>query len=246
MTQAIWARHHVTEMGAGTPVIVLAHGFGCDQRMWRLVAPAFADDYRLVLFDYVGAGGSQRGAYSAERYGSLGGYAQDVLDICAALDLSDITLVGHSVSGMIGMLAALRAPERFARLIMIGASPRYLNDPPDYVGGFERAEIEGLLDLMERNYDDWAGFLAPLAMRNEERPELAGELIGRFQAADALIMHRFATIIFFSDNRQIVWSQPRPWAKMIGRRPLPNVRTLLRCRISWAAMQAPGVGGRSL
>jgi sigma-B regulation protein RsbQ len=203
-TQDVLLRNNVRVFGAGPRPIIFAHGFGCDQTIWRLVTPAVAGDHRVVLFDYVGAGGSQRDAYSAERYGSLDGYAQDVLDICAALDLADITFVGHSISGMVGVLAALRAPERFARLIMIGASPRYLNDPPDYVGGFEQAEIEGLLELMERNYDDWAGFMAPLAMRNDDRPELAGELMDRLQSADASIMREFAALTFFSDNRELL------------------------------------------
>ena len=132
--------------------MLFAHGFGCDQNMWRLLTPAFENDYEIILFDYVGAGKSDLQAYNAERYSTLNGYAQDVLDICAALDLKKVIFVGHSVSSVIGMLASIREPERFAQLILIGPSPRYINDPPVYVGGFERADIAGLLDIMEKNY----------------------------------------------------------------------------------------------
>jgi sigma-B regulation protein RsbQ len=169
--------------------------------MWRFVTPAFEDDYRIILFDYVGSGQSERAAYSAERYGDLEGYAQDVLDICAALDLHDVIFVGHSVSSMIGLLAANREPALFDRLIMIGPSPRYINDPPDYVGGFERADIEGLLDLMEKNYLGWANFLAPVIMKNPEHPELTGELEQSFCSTDPLTARRFAEATFFADNR---------------------------------------------
>src|ERR1041385_5538267 len=148
-------RNNVKLSGRGTQPMMFAHGFGCDQNMWRFVAPAFEDRYKIVLFDYVGAGKSDLSAYDPRRYGSLDGYAQDVLDVCEALDLHDVLFVGHSVSSMIGVLAANRAPERFSRLIMVGPSPRYINDV-GYVGGFERADIEGLLDLMERNYLGWA------------------------------------------------------------------------------------------
>jgi sigma-B regulation protein RsbQ len=202
--QDVLRRNNVSTFGAEARPIMFAHGFGCDQLIWRLVTPVVAHDHQVVLFDFVGAGNSRRDAYSITRYNGLGGYAQDVLDVCAALGLSGITFIGHSISGMIGMLAALREPQRFARMIMIGSSPRYINDLPDYIGGFERAEIEGLLDLMERNYDDWASFLAPLAMRNEDRPELAGELMDNFRANDASIMRQFAEVTFFSDNRRLL------------------------------------------
>lgn len=180
--------------------MVFAHGFGCDQNMWRFVAPAFEDDYRVVLFDYVGSGKSDLSAYDAQRYSTLDGYAQDVLDICAALDLRDVIYVGHSVSSMVGVLAANREPERFSRLIMVGPSPRYINDA-GYVGGFERADIEGLLDLMDKNYIGWANFLAPVVMKNDERPELTQELNDSFCSTDPRITRRFAETTFFSDNR---------------------------------------------
>jgi sigma-B regulation protein RsbQ len=181
--------------------MLFAHGFGCDQRMWRLVAPAFADDYRLVLFDYVGAGRSDLSAYDPARYATLDGYAQDVLDVVEALDLRDVVFVGHSVSAMVGVLAANRAPGRFSRLVLVGPSPRYLNDPPDYVGGFERADVEGLLETMDRNYLGWAGAMAPSIMGNPDRPALGEELEASFCATDPAIARRFAEATFLADNR---------------------------------------------
>ena len=188
--------------GKGTQPMLFAHGFGCDQNMWRFVTPAFEDEYRIVLFDYVGSGKSDLQAYSPERYASLEGYAQDVLDVCAELDLKDIVFVGHSVSGVVGMLASIREPERFERLILVGPSPRYINEPPAYVGGFEHADIVGLLDVMEKNYIGWANFLAPVVMKNEERPELTRELEESFCSTDPKIARLFAEATFFSDNRE--------------------------------------------
>src|ERR1043165_2174244 len=202
LNRDILSRNNVRVFGKGKQPMLFAHGFGCDQNMWRFVTPAFESDYRIVLFDYVGSGKSDIQAYDPERYGGLSGYAQDVLDICAALELKDVIFVGHSVSGVVGMLASIREPERFARLILIGPSPCYINDPPDYVGGFERADILGLLDVMEKNFIGWASFLAPVVMKNEERPELTRELGERFCSTDPKIARRFAEATFFSDNRQ--------------------------------------------
>src|ERR1044072_3410172 len=190
--------------------MLFAHGFGCDQNMWRFVTPAFEDDYRIVLFDYVGSGKSDLQAYSPERYGSLDGYTEDVLDVCAALDLQDVIFVGHSVSGMVGMLAAIRAPERFERLIRVAPSPRYINAPPDAVGGFERADIVGLLDVMEKNYIGWANFLAPVVMKNGDKPGLTDELEESFCSTDPKIARRFAEATFFSDNREDLPKVPVP------------------------------------
>jgi sigma-B regulation protein RsbQ len=187
--------------GRGAQPMLFAHGFGCDQHMWRFVAPAFEDDYRVVLFDYVGAGKSDLSAYAPDRYSTLDGYAQDVLDVIHALDLRDVILVGHSVSSMIGVLAANREPDRFARLVLIGPSPRYVNDAPQYVGGFERADIEGLLETMDRNFIGWANFLAPAVMKNPDRPELSAELTESFCSTDPVIARRFAVATFFADNR---------------------------------------------
>jgi len=201
LPESVLARNNVKVLGHGRQPILFAHGFGCDQNMWRRVAPAFARDYRVVLFDYVGSGQSDRGAWSAERYGHLGGYTQDVLDICSALDLEDVIFVGHSVSSTIGMLAAIRQPARFERLILVGPSPRYLNDPPDYTGNFERADIEALLDLMDRNYVGWASRLAPVIMKNGEHPELTRELEESFCSTDPVTARLFAEVTFFADNR---------------------------------------------
>lgn len=181
--------------------MLFAHGFGCDQNMWRFVAPGFADEYRIVLFDYVGSGKSDLGSYDAQRYSGLDGYAQDVLDIILELDLHDVIFVGHSVSSMVGVLAANRAPDRFASLVLIGPSPRYINDAPDYHGGFERTDIEGLLETMDRNFVGWANYLAPVIMKNPEKPELAGELTESFCSTDPVIARRFAEATFYADNR---------------------------------------------
>jgi sigma-B regulation protein RsbQ len=201
MHPATLRRNNVKVFGKGTQPMLFAHGFGCDQHMWRFVTPAFENDYRIVLFDYVGSGKSDLAAYDAERYASLEGYTQDVLDICYELDLHDVIFVGHSVSCMVGVLAANREPELFERLVMIGPSPRYINDAPDYVGGFERADIEGLLEMMEKNYIGWANFLAPAIMKNPDRPELTGELEASFCSTDPIIAKRFAEATFFADNR---------------------------------------------
>lgn len=204
MTQNILVRNNVRVFGKGTQPMMFAHGFGCDQNMWRFVTPAFEEDYQIVLFDYVGSGKSDLHAYDPGRYGDLNGYAQDVLDICAALELTDLIYVGHSVSSVIGMLASIQEPARFERLILIGPSPCYINDPPAYIGGFERADIEGLLDVMEKNYIGWANFLAPVVMKNQERPELTRELEESFCSTDPKIARRFAEATFFSDNRSDV------------------------------------------
>jgi sigma-B regulation protein RsbQ len=200
MKDDVLTRNNVRVSGRGTQPMLFAHGFGCDQNMWRFVAPAFEDDYRVVLFDYVGSGKSDLSAYDAERYSALDGYAQDVLDVVHALDLRNVVLVGHSVSAMVGVLAANREPERFDRLVMIGPSPRYVNDPP-YVGGFERGDIEGLLDMMEHNYIGWASFLAPATIKNPDRPELGEELTESFCSTDPVVARRFAQATFLSDNR---------------------------------------------
>lgn len=201
MSENIVLRNNVNVFGKDSQPMLLAHGFGCDQNMWRFITPAFESDYKIVLFDYVGSGKSDLKAYSQERYGSLDGYAQDVLDVCAALDLKDVIFVGHSVSSVIGMLASIREPERFARLIFVGPSPCYVNDPPAYIGGFERSDLVGLLDLMEKNYIGWANYLAPAIMKNPDRPELTRELEESFCSTDPKISRRFAEVTFFSDNR---------------------------------------------
>lgn len=210
MTQNILLRNNVKVFGKGTQPMLFAHGFGCDQNMWRFVTPEFEDEYRIVLFDYVGSGKSDLKRYSPDRYGSLDGYTQDVLDVCAALDLKEVIFVGHSVSGVVGMLAAIREPERFERLILLGPSPRYINDLPAYVGGFEQEDIVGLLNVMEKNYIGWANFLAPVVMKNPERPELTRELEESFCSTDPKIARQFAEVTFFSDNRDDLSKVPVP------------------------------------
>ena len=199
MARSVLERNNVRVTGQGQPML-FAHGFGCDQNMWRFVAPQFENDHQIVLFDYVGSGRSDLAAYDPKRYAKLDGYADDVLDVIHALDLRDIIFVGHSVSAMIGVLAANREPERFASLIMIGPSPRYINDSP-YVGGFAREDIVGLLEMMDKNFIGWANFLAPAIMKNPDQPELGKELTDSFCSTDPIIARRFAEATFFADNR---------------------------------------------
>jgi sigma-B regulation protein RsbQ len=197
----ILRRNNVNVTGRGEQPMLFAHGFGCDQNMWRYVTPAFEDEYRIVLFDYVGAGRSDVAAYDPLRYGSLDGYVRDVLEVCDALELEDVVFVGHSVSAMVGVLAARERPELFDALILVGPSPRYLDDEPEYVGGFKRPDIEELLETMEKNYIGWANYLAPAIMGNPDRPELGGELAESFCTTDPLIARQFAEVTFLSDNR---------------------------------------------
>jgi len=182
------------------PPIIFSHGYGCDQNMWRLVAPAFEADHRVILFDHVGSGGSDAGAYDPERYGSLDGYAADVVEICAELGLGGATFVGHSVSAMIGVLAAARAPERIGKLVMVGPSPRYVDDE-GYRGGFSEEDIDELLDSLASNFLGWSSAMAPVIMGNPDRPELGEELTNSFCRMDPQIAERFASVTFRSDNR---------------------------------------------
>ncbi|MDX6656890.1 MAG: sigma-B regulation protein RsbQ [Solirubrobacteraceae bacterium] len=203
-------RNNVVEHGPRhAQPMVFAHGFGCDQNMWRHVWPAFDQDYRVVLFDQVGAGASDASAFDPSRYASLHGYAEDILEICRELDLSDVVFVGHSVSAMIGALAAAEEPERFARLVLVGPSPRYIDDD-EYAGGFTREDIEGLLGSMDSNYLGWSGAMAPVIMGNEDRPELGEELTNSFCRADPEIAGHFARVTFLSDNRADLPRVPTP------------------------------------
>jgi sigma-B regulation protein RsbQ len=180
--------------------VVLAHGFGCDQNMWRLTVPALVDDYRVVLFDYVGAGRSDLSAFSEDRYASLDGYAQDVVEVCEALDLRDAVFVGHSVSAMIGVLAAGTAPGRLGALVMVAPSPRYIDDE-GYRGGFSAEDIHELLESLESNYLGWSAAMAPVIMGNADRPELGEELKNSFCATDPDMARVFARTTFLSDSR---------------------------------------------
>ncbi|MFI6172358.1 alpha/beta fold hydrolase [Nocardia sp. NPDC051052] len=182
------------------PTVLLAHGFGCDQNLWRLVAPALAERFRVVLFDHVGAGKSDLAAWSAQRYSTLDGYAADIVELCAELELRDVVLVGHSVSAMIAVLAAVRDPDRFAKLVLLTPSPCYIDDG-DYRGGFSRADIDELLESLDSNYLGWSATMAPVIMGNPERPELGAELTESFCRTDPAIARVFAQTTFLSDNR---------------------------------------------
>jgi sigma-B regulation protein RsbQ len=195
------ARNNVHITGRGTQPMMFSHGFGCDQNMWRLIAPAFESTHRVVLFDHVGAGGSDASQYSKAKYSTLQGYVDDVLEICREAELSDVIFVGHSVSAMIGVLAAIQEPARFAKLVLVGPSPRYLDDE-GYLGGFKRGDIEGLLDSLDANYLGWSTTMAPVIMGNPERPELGKELANSFCRTDPEIARNFARVTFLSDNRK--------------------------------------------
>ena len=210
MAPDVIKRNNVTVTGDDAPPMLFAHGFGCNQTMWRFVAPAFEDDFRTVLFDYVGCGDSDLSAYDPDRYDSLEGYAQDVLDICKALDLDDVVFVGHSVSTVIGMLAAIEQPDRFERLVMVGTSPCYLNDPPDYHGGFEREDLEGLLEMMDKNYIGWSDYFSSLLMQQAEAKEVEDELDRSFSSTYPHVMRQFADATFVSDYRDVLPAVPTP------------------------------------
>ncbi|MFB8131055.1 alpha/beta fold hydrolase [Streptomyces mirabilis] len=197
------SRNHVVVTGRpGRPVLMLAHGFGCDQNMWRLVVPLLERDFTVVLFDHVGAGRSDLSAWNVERYSSMEGYADDVLEICRELSLGPVTFVGHSVSAMMGVLAAAREPEAFAGLILLAPSPCFIDDPAaGYRGGFSGEDIDELLESLDANYLGWSGAMAPVIMGNPERPELGEELTNSFCRTDPDIARTFARVTFLSDNR---------------------------------------------
>ncbi|MET0239761.1 MAG: alpha/beta hydrolase [Sphingobium sp.] len=197
---SVLRRNNVHVSGDGARTIIFAHGFGCDQTAWKTVAPAFQQDYRTIMFDHVGAGASDLSAYRSDRYGSLHGYKQDVLEIFEALDLNHAIFVGHSVSSMIGMLAAIEAPERFASLVMVCPSPCYV-DEPGYVGGFDREDLEELLEVVDSNFLGWSRQAAPSIMGNPERPELGMQLTQSFCRTDPAIAREFARVTFLSDHR---------------------------------------------
>jgi sigma-B regulation protein RsbQ len=193
-------RNNVLVSGSGSAV-VFGHGLGCDQTVWRSVAPRFTRDHRVILFDYVGCGASDRSAYDPARYGALNGYAQDLVEIVRALELEGATFVGHSVSGSIGILASLAAPELFGRMVLLAPSPRFLNDPPDYVGGMERRDVSDFLDLMEQNFVDWstmfAGIVAP-------RADVAKHMAESFRATDPRTLRPFAELTLLHDVRSLL------------------------------------------
>ena len=197
---SVLVRNNVKVQGEGRQAMVFAHGFGCDQHMWRLVAPAFEKDFRTVLFDNVGAGGSDLSAYDPIKYSSLNGYADDLIEISRELNLSGAVMVGHSVSAMIGVLASIKAPKLFESLVLVGPSPRYINDGT-YIGGFSEGQIDELLESMADNHIGWSAAMAPVIMGNPDCPELGEELTESFCRADPDIAREFARTTFTSDNR---------------------------------------------
>jgi sigma-B regulation protein RsbQ len=201
MAVDILKRNNVKVFGAKQRPILFAHGFGCDQNMWRFVTPAFEDDHQIVLLDYVGSGRSDVAQYNADRYSNLYGYADDILDVAQTLKLESTILVGHSVSGITALLAAIKRPDLFRCLILVAPSPRYIDDPPNYRGGLKRSDVDELLATMEKNYIGWANFLAPAVMQRPDKPELTQELAQSFCSTDPVIARRFAEATFYADNR---------------------------------------------
>jgi sigma-B regulation protein RsbQ len=197
---SVLQRNNVKVFGSGTVPMVFAHGYGCDQNMWRFITPAFEKTHKIVLLDHVGFGNSDLSAFSPEKYDSLQSFARDLLEICDELGLKDVVLVGHSVSSMIGMLAGIERPDLFSRMVFIGPSPCYINDG-EYVGGFSKEDVTGLLAVLDSNYLGWSQTMAPVIMGNPERPELAGELSSSFCRTDPRIAKNFAALTFLSDNR---------------------------------------------
>jgi sigma-B regulation protein RsbQ len=198
---SIYQRNNIHIEGTAAKTMLLAHGFGCDQNMWRFIVPSFVKDYRVVVFDHMGAGKSDTAQYRREKYDSLDGYVDDVLEIIAAVGGAPVIFVGHSVSAMIGVLASIKQPSAIERLILIGPSPCYINDS-DYAGGFSRADIEGLLATLDSNYLGWSSATAPVIMGNPDRPELARELSESFCRTNPDIAKQFARVTFLSDNRR--------------------------------------------
>jgi len=195
-------RNNITVTGTNGPVLVYAHGFGCNQHMWSRVIPAFQTSHRQVLFDYVGSGTSELAAFRADKYSTLAGYVEDLIEVCAASDIqSNAVFIGHSVSCSIGILASIAKPQLFSKMILLGPNPCFVNDPPHYVGGFEKADLEGLLELMEQNYLGWANYLAPVVSSQDANAAVTIELSNSFCSTDPTTASAFARATFFADNR---------------------------------------------
>ncbi|MEH6735769.1 MAG: alpha/beta hydrolase [Shewanella sp.] len=209
-SNAVLVRNNVKLIGNGSKTLVLAHGFGCDQNMWRFVTPELMKHFTIVLFDYVGSGASDISQYSRKRYGQLEGYAEDIIEICDALHLTDAIFIGHSVSSIIGAIAAIQKPELFSKLVMVCPSPCFLNFPPEYFGGFDKEDLLELLNLMDKNYIGWANYLAPLVMGTTNSDELIGELSGSFCSTDPVIAKNFAEATFLSDYRYLLKEIKQP------------------------------------
>jgi len=201
MSQDTIKRNNVNIKGKGEKSIIFASGFGCDQTVWKDVAPAFEDEHQVILFDYVGIGKSDISAFEPTKYSKISGYVQDVLDVCEALNLKDAIFVGHSVSSMVGLLASIQRPDYFSNLVMIAPSPCYLNDPPEYYGGFEKEDLENLIEMMEKNYIGWASSFSSRLLNTNERVDVAKDLEDRLCSTDPLIINNFARACFFTDSR---------------------------------------------
>jgi sigma-B regulation protein RsbQ len=196
--------NNINVIGSGARTVVMAHGFGCDQNMWRFLTPMFDRDHRIVLYDYTGSGKSDASQFSVEKYSSLDGYAQDLIEVCTSLNLESSLFVGHSVSAMIGLIASLKMPSLFDKLVMVCPSPCFLNVAPDYYGGFDRADLQELLAMMDKNYIGWANYLGPIVMGADNPPELSAELSGSFCSTDPVIAKTFARATFFADCRNLL------------------------------------------
>lgn len=197
-------RNNINISGTGDKTLLLAHGFGCDQNMWRFMLPELEKKFKVVLFDYVGSGKSDLASFSKERYVSLEGYAKDIEEILVALDLSNVSIISHSVSSIIAGIASLNVGDRISDITMVCPSPCFLNIPPEYIGGFEREDLEELINLMDKNYIGWANYLAPLVMGASHSTELIGELSGSFCSTDPIVAKTFAKATFFSDYRSML------------------------------------------
>ena len=206
----ILRRNNVQIIGSGEQTLLMAHGFGCDQNMWRFLTPSLESHFRIVLFDYVGSGHSTVSSYSSRRYSQLSGYSQDLIEVCDALQLRSATFIGHSVSCMIGLIASIARPEIFSSLTMVCPSPCFLNHPPDYMGGFDRQDLEELISLMDKNYIGWANYLAPLVLGVANQETFLDELTGSFCSTDPVIAKNFARATFFEDNRELLDQTPLP------------------------------------
>lgn len=193
-------RNHVQVTGHGSQALIFGHGFGVDQRAWHRVAPHFEAEFKIVQYDLTGAGRSRLSAYQADKYGSLHDHAADLLEICSALELRDAIFIGHSAGAMIGALASIKEPGRFRKLVMIGGSPRYIDDPP-YVGGLPPAQADELVQALARDYHAWCESVAPFATNEPKGSALANELLGNFKRADPFVAHHFAKVVFYSDHR---------------------------------------------
>jgi sigma-B regulation protein RsbQ len=208
--EEIFKRNNINIIGKGEKTLLLAHGFGCDQNMWRFMTPELEKQFTVVLFDYVGSGQSDLESFSTKRYETLEGYAKDIEEILVSLDLTNVSIISHSVSSMIAGIASTHVGDRISDITMVCPSPCFMNLPPDYVGGFEREDLEELMNLMDKNYIGWANYLAPLVIGANQTSELIGELSGSFCSTDPIVAKAFAKATFFSDYRSLLKEIPKP------------------------------------